>query len=60
MRKKRIGAELDLYIMSKCTELLMEVPPKSRAAICEWLRTRVADVQVEPAVPVAQEELFPS
>lgn len=58
MRSKKTGAELDLYIMSKCTELLMEVPPKSRIAICEWLRSRVADVQVEPSAPAAQPSMF--
>jgi len=60
MRTKKTGAALDLFIMSKCAELLMEVPPKSRSAICEWLKSRVADIQTEPAQPATQEELFPS
>lgn len=55
----KTGAALDLFIMSKCADLLMKVPPDSRVAIVQWLLTRVCSVQTEVGqAPAAQGTLF--
>ncbi len=58
MRTSKTGAALDLFIMSKCADLLMKVPPDSRVAIVEWLRSRVCPVMPEPGPAPSQTSLF--
>lgn len=40
-RKEKTGVELDLYVMSKCHELMMKLPDDSREATLDWLVKRV-------------------
>ncbi len=54
----KTGAALDLFIMSKCADLLMKVPPDSRVAIVQWLATRVVGQQSKPTPPEPQTSMF--
>lgn len=55
---KKTGMALDLFIMSKCADLLMKVPPDSRKSICQWLSSRVANLEPDPAKPEVQTSMF--
>ncbi len=57
-RKEKTGVELDLYVMSKCHELMMKLPEDSREATLDWLVKRVhADGEAKQAdVPMSFEE----
>lgn len=49
-KSKKQGAALDLYIMSRCSDLLMQVDPPRRRVIVEWLATSIVN-QAKPTEP---------
>ncbi len=53
MRTKKTGAALDIYVMSKCVELLEALPAPNRLAVIQWLARREQDL--EPFNPKAAE-----
>ncbi len=53
MRTKKTGAALDIYVMSKCMELLEALPSANRMMVIQWLARREQDL--EPFIPKAAE-----
>jgi hypothetical protein len=41
VRKEKHGAELDLYVMSKCHELISQLDDEAKEPMLEWLTKRV-------------------